>query len=252
MARYEVLNNIAHKDLRVSTRFGEEFGDNTGIVQVVPTEFAELQREYPIFFREVAEGEFETVALLGFEQHENLFVRDGGWHAAYLPGVIARGPFLIGFQEQMVDGQLRNEPVIHVDLDHPRVMRGGQDGHPVFLAQGGNSPYLERVITVLRGINDGVRACKAMVAAFQALELIQPMKLEVRFDEEHAVNLTGLYGIDRERLAALDAQELHGLHQSGWLEGAYLICASLYNMRRLIAEKQQRLREEAAEPEQVA
>ena len=245
MARYELLNNITHPDLRVSARFGAEFGDDTGVVQVYPTEFAELQREYPIFFRQDSEGGFEAVALLGFGQHENLFVRDGGWHAAYLPGAIARGPFLIGFQEQMVDGQLRNEPVIHVDLEHPRLARG-QDGHPVFLAHGGNSAYLERVIAVLRGIHDGVRACKAMVAAFQALELIQPMQLEVRFDEEHAVNLGGLYGIDRERLAALDAQSLHGLHRSGWLEGAYLVSASLHNMRRLIAEKQRRLREQAA------
>ena len=28
MARYELLNNIAHRDLRISTRFGAEFGDN--------------------------------------------------------------------------------------------------------------------------------------------------------------------------------------------------------------------------------
>src|SRR5690606_25081027 len=199
MARYELLNNTAHKDLRISTRFGEEFGDNTGVVQVFPTEFAELQREYPIFFRQVEDGGFEAVALLGFEQHENLFVRDGGWHAAYLPGLIARGPFLIGFQEQVVDRQLRNEPVIYVGLGQPRVTRG-QDGHPVFLAQGGHSPYLERINTVLRGINHGVEASKAMIAAFQQLDLIQPMQMEVRFDESNAVNLSGLYGIDRERL----------------------------------------------------
>lgn len=250
MARYELLNNIAHKDLRVSTRFGAEYGDSTGVVQVFPTEFAELQREYPIFFRQDAEGGFEAVALLGFEQDENLFVQDGVWHASYLPGLVARGPFMIGFQEQLVDGQPRNEPVIYVDLEHPRIDAGAA-GHPVFLAQGGNSPYLERVITVLRGIHDGASACGDMVAAFQALELIQPVQLDVRFDETHAVNLTGLYGIDRERLAALDATQLHGLHQSGWLEGAYLIGASLFNMRRLIAEKQRRLHEQETEPAQA-
>ena len=139
---------------------------------------------------------------------------------------------------------MRNEPVIHVDLDHPRVITG--QGEPVFLAQGGNSPYLEHIITVLRGINDGVQAGKAMFAAFQALELIQPMTLDVRFDDNHGVNLTGLYGIDRERLAGLDAASLHELHRAGWLEGAYLVLASLYNMRRLIAEKQRRLREQDA------
>ncbi|KAF1688968.1 SapC family protein [Pseudoxanthomonas koreensis] len=242
MARYELLNNVAHQDLRVSTRFGVGFGDNVGMVQAFPTEFAELQREYPLFFRKDASGGFQAVALLGFDHHENLFLQGGSWNASYLPASVARGPFLIGFQEQQVDGQLRNEPVIHVDLDHPRVVTG-QGGEPVFLPKGGNSPYLEHIIGVLRGINDGVQAGQGMFAAFEALELIQPLAMDVRFDPGHGVNLGGLYGIDRERLAALDAGALHDLHRAGWLESAYMVLASLQNMRRLIAEKQRRIRE---------
>ncbi|MEL1263322.1 SapC family protein [Pseudoxanthomonas putridarboris] len=247
MARYELLNNVTHKDLRVVTRFGREFGDAIGMVPAFPTEYAELQREYPIFFRKDGDSDgFHSVALLGFDRDENLFLQGERWNASYLPGVIARGPFLIGFQEQQVDGELRREPVIHVDLEHARVATG--EGEPVFLPQGGHSPYLQHIITVLRGINDGVEGGKAMFAALDALELIQPVGLDVRFDNEHGVNLTGLYGIDRERLAALDAASLHRLHQAGYLEGVYLVLASLHNMRRLIAEKQRRLREEAAMP----
>jgi hypothetical protein len=244
MARYELLNNIVHKDLRISTRFGVEYGDNVGMVPAFPTEYAELQREYPIFFRKEADGAFQSVALLGFDHRENLFLQGSGWNATYLPGAVARGPFLIGFQEQQVDGELRNQPVIHVDLDHPRVITG--QGEPVFLPQGGHTPYLEHVINVLQGINNGVEASKGMFAAFDALGLIQPLKVDVRFDDDHGVNMTGLYGIDRERLAALDATELHGLHRAGWLEGVYLLLASMHNMRRLIAEKQRRLREQDA------
>jgi hypothetical protein len=118
------------------------------------------------------------------------------------------------------------------------------EGEAVFLPHGGNSPYLERIIAVLRGIDEGVRASEAMCAAFQAHELIQPVTMELRFDESHQVNLTGLYGIDREKLAMLDAAALHELHRAGWLEGAFLIQASLFNMRRHIAEKQYRLREQ--------
>lgn len=246
MARYELLNNVTHQDLRVSTRFGIEFGDNMGMVPAFPTEFAELQREYPIFFRKDAAGQYQSVALLGFDHRENLYLQGDRWNASYLPGAVARGPFLIGFQEQDVDGALRVEPVIHVDLDHPRVLVG--QGEPIFLPQGGHSPYLQHIITVLRGINDGVEASKAMFAAFDEMELIQPMTLDVRFDEGNGVNLTGLFGIDRERLTALSAVSLHSLHRSGWLEGAYLVLASMHNMRRLIAEKQRRLREQAATP----
>jgi SapC. len=249
MARYELLDNIAHKDLRVAIRFGAEFGDDVGMVEAFPTEFAELQREYPIFFRKDPEGRFHAVALLGFEQRENLYLEGDRWSASYLPGAVARGPFLIGFQERQVDGQLRAEPVVHVDLDNPRV---SGDGELVFTANGGNTPYLDRVIAVLRGINDGVQAGREMYAALDALQLIQPVTLDIRFDDSHQVKLTGLYGIDRERLAALDAEALHGLHRSGWLEGAYLVLSSLYNMRRLIAEKQRRIREQEGGQEQAA
>lgn len=245
MARYAVLDNVAHKDLRVVARFGAEFGDNTGMLPTFPTEWAELQREYPIFFRKDADGAWQSVALLGFDSGENLFLRDGRWDAAYLPGAVARGPFLIGFQEQMHDGELRREPVVNVDLDHPRASFA--EGEPVFLPQGGQSPILERIIDVLRGIHNGNDLGKAMFAALDAAGLIQPLDLRVRVDEHNEVNVTGLHGIDRERLESLDADTLHGLHRAGYLEGIYLVLASLQNVRRLMAEKQRRLRVQVAE-----
>ncbi|WP_101926501.1 MULTISPECIES: SapC family protein [Luteimonas] len=244
MARYELLNNVAHRDLRVATGFGPAFGDDVGMVPAFPSEYAELQREYPIFFRKGGDGQWESVALLGFEQRENLFLRDGRWNAAYLPGAAAKGPFLIGFQEQHVDGELRQEPVIHVDVAHPRV--NAADGEPVFLPQGGNSPYLEHIAGILRGIRDGSAFGAAMFAAFDALGLIQPVTLAVELDERHRVDVSGLHGIDRDRLAALDGAALERLNRAGYLEGAYLVLASLHNVRRLMAEKQRRLREQDA------
>lgn len=250
MARYELLNNVAHQDLRVVMRFGREYGDQVGLVPAFPTEYAELQREYPIFLRrDPASGEFQSVALLGFGQDENLFLHEGRWQAGYLPGIIAKGPFVIGFQDRGDGGQPRREPVIHVDMDHPRVSQA--EGERVFLPQGGNSPYLEHIITVLRGIHEGAGAGRAMFDAFAALDLIQPVRVDVKFDHAHGVNLEGLYGIDRERLAGLRGDALQDLHQAGYLEGAYLLLASQHNVRRLLAEKQRRLRA-AATPGQAA
>ena len=251
MPRYELLNNVTHKDLCIVTRFGREYGDEVGLVPAFPTEFAELQREYPIFLRKDRDnGDWQAVALLGFESNENLFLHDGRWNANYLPGYVARGPFLIGFQQQNIDGELRSEPVIQVDMDHPRIRTGESEAgaaqaeaaQAVFLPHGGNSAYLEHITAVLRGIRDGADAGKAIFAAFDELGLIQPMNVELKFDEEHGANLTGLHGIDRDRLAALDAEALHRLHRGGYLEGAYLILASTHNLRRLMAEKQRRLR----------
>jgi hypothetical protein len=241
MPRYEMLNNIAHRDLRVATDFGPEFGDAVGMVPAYPSEFAELQREYPIFLRkDAATGQWQSVVLLGFEQHENLFLQDGRWNASYLPGAAAKGPFLIGFQERRIDGALSQEAVMHVDLDHPRV--NAMQGEPVFLPQGGNTPYLDHIAGVLRGIHDGHAFGAAMFAGLDAHALIQPITLDVQIEPQHRVNVSGLHAIDRDRLSELDGAALAELNRAGYLEGAYLMLASLHNMRRLIAEKQRRLR----------
>lgn len=241
MPRYEMLNNIAHRDLRVATDFGPEFGDAVGMVPAYPSEFAELQREYPIFLRrDPATGDWQSVVLLGFEQHENLFLQDGRWNASYLPGAAAKGPFLIGFHENRIDGALSQEAVMHVDLDHPRVK--AMQGEPVFLPQGGNTPYLDHIAGVLRGIHDGHAFGAGMFARLDAHELIQPITLDVQIEPQHRVSVNGLHAIDRDRLAMLDGPALAELSRACYLEGAYLMLASLHNMRRLIAEKQRRLR----------
>jgi hypothetical protein len=245
MAKHVLLNNITHKDLRVITRHSAEFGDNVGTVMTVPTEFGDLQREYPIFFRKDAStGEFVSVALLGFSKDENLFLDGrGGWNAAYVPAVIARGPFLIGFQERQEGGEVQRAPVIHVDLDSPRV--SSTEGEPVFMPLGGNTPYLDRIASILNGINLGLGVTKAMFAAFSAADLIEPVKLEIKFNSEEQYNLLGLHTISQQKLANLDAETLHKLHRAGFLQGAFLVANSLTNVQRLIELKGRRRQRQA-------
>jgi hypothetical protein len=237
-----MLNNVAHKDLRVTIRYGADTGDNIGTVLVFPTEYADVQREYPIFFRKDATtGEFQSIALLGFDKDENLFLRDDGrWDGSYVPGVLARGPFLIGFQEQEMGGEMRKEPVIHVDMDDPRV--GRPEGHAVFMPQGGNSPFLDHIATVLAGIRQGIDISKPMFAMLSELDLIEPVKLEVKPSPDEGYSVVGLHTINQQKLATLDGVALERLNRAGFLQAAFLVMNSMNNVRRLIALKQQRQR----------
>jgi hypothetical protein len=244
MTQNVLLDNITHKNLRVRLLHGAAYGDNVATVPTFPTEFADVQREYPIFFRRDAQGEFFAVALLGLEKDENLFLEGDRWDARYLPGIVARGPFLIGFQERQEGGELVREPVIHVDLDNPRVSE--TEGEPVFLEQGGHSPYLQRVTRVLNGLNDGFAMTKPMFEIFQSMQLIAPVDLEVKITGRETVNLPGFFTIDRDKLAGLDSATLHRLHRSGFLHGAYLILASHANLNRLIERKIRKVQASAA------
>jgi hypothetical protein len=59
---------------------------------------------------------------------------------------------------------------------------------------------------------------------------------------EQAFNLGGLHSVSLEKLRGLDKEALFRLHQTGFLHGAFLVAASIGNMRKLIAMKQAKLR----------
>lgn len=225
MPKHALLNNVAHKNLHVITRHSAELGDNVSSVVTFPTEWGDVQREYPILFRKDATtGGLISVALLGFGDAENLFLEESGWNASYIPGIVARGPFLIGFQ--------REEPVIHVDLDHPRIST--TEGEPVFLPNGGNTRYIERIAVILEAIRVGLEASKPMFAAFQAMDLIEPVRLQVEISPEESHNLHGYFTINEEKLANLNGEQLEKLNRAGFLQGAFLVVASLNNVKKLI------------------
>lgn len=239
MTNHVLLNNIAHKDLKVITRYSAEFGDDVHAVLTFPTEYGDIQREYPILFRKDADTDaFQSVALLGLAKGENLFLDHDKWNASYVPGIIARGPFLIGFQEQEIDGEVRKEPVIHVDMDDPRVNE--IEGEPVFLEHGGNTPYLQHIATILRGIQEGMAIGTAMFSAFESCGLIEPVNIEIDVHEDVRYVLKGFYTIGQDKLARLDGDALERLNKARFLEGAFLVVASLNNIRKLIEMKNKR------------
>ena len=68
MTNHVLLDNISHKDLKVITTRGANWGDNISCATVFPSEFAKVQANQPIVFRKHPQtGQFEALALFGFE-----------------------------------------------------------------------------------------------------------------------------------------------------------------------------------------
>ncbi|TVS11708.1 MAG: hypothetical protein EA419_07160 [Wenzhouxiangella sp.] len=240
MARHELLDNVTHKGLRIHRRFAPGHGYDTQLARVFPVELGGLQAEYPLFFvRNTDSGHFDLVALLGFDQSENLYLGGDEWLARSLPLTIERQPFLIGFQERDEPGAAAAIPVIHVDMDHPAA--SGDRGEPVFLPQGGDSPLLERINTVLATIHDGHQASQDFSRLLVGLDLIESLDLEVAFDNGTRHALSGLYTINEDRLGKLDPDSLGLLHEKGYLQHIYMVLASMPQLAVLIERKNQRL-----------
>jgi len=236
MANHQMLDNVAHKDLRIITTRSANYGDKIASSGIFPIEFRRVQAEYPIVFRKSASADhFEPTAMMGLADGENLFLDNEGWHARYIPLTIERQPFLIGFQGRTEGGEPVEEPVVHIDMDHPRVSE--TEGEIVFLEHGGISPYLERINSVLKAIHEGHGYNQHFSKALVEHELLEPFTLEVELRDHTKYKLAGFYTIYEEKLNALDGEALASLHARGYLEHIYMVIASIANFSALIEKK---------------
>lgn len=243
MATLQLLNNITHKDLRVQTHYSADFGDNISSVLVFPTEFDALHKEYPVLFRRHAEHGLQAVALLGLVSGENLFLNEhypqppmaGSWMGRYVPGLLAKGPFMIGYQQQHGS----NEAVIHVDIDHPRITQATDNtgSKAVFLEKGGESDYLQQVAATLNRLHLGQDEASAFYAELDKLSLLTPINLAITLNNGDKLEIQGHETICKETFANLPADTLAALHQKGWLAHVYAIQSSLHNLSWLIDMK---------------
>ncbi|MBK9656357.1 MAG: SapC family protein [Rhodanobacteraceae bacterium] len=228
MPRNQLLNNIDHQDLRIITRHGAEFGDALMSALTFPGEFRSLQAHYPIVFRQSAGG-FLPLALLGFQEGQNLFLSGERWDASYLPMTIERQPFLIG--------NAGGELMIHVDMDSPRISRS--EGEAVFLPHGGSTEFIERINSLLLAIHQGIQTTPAFIQALVQLELLESFVLDIDLGDGSQNRLAGFHTINEERLEALPGGDLERLARAGHLQPIYMAIASLSNFRALIERYRQ-------------
>ncbi len=225
MTRHTLLNNVAHKNLRIITERGARYGDDTMAALTFPAEFRNVQAHYPIVFNRSAEGVFTPLALFGFREKQNLFLGPNGWDAPYVPLMTERVPFLIGAGPN-------DTRVIHIDMDSPRVSE--TEGEQVFLEHGGTSPFLDRMNDVLATIHDNLPATQAFVAALVEHQLLESFVLDIKFKDGVEHRFAGFFTVQEEKLAKLDAEALGKLHERGYLQAIFMIIASLAHFRDLI------------------
>jgi hypothetical protein len=239
MVKHAMLNNVDHKDLRVATDHGSQYGDDIMCAMTVPSEFRNVVADYPIFFQKNTEsGKYLAVAMFGFQRGENLYLDGTGWNASYIPLMVRRGPFSIGFQNVAQGSGVDNKMVISIDMDSPRV--GAKEGEPVFQPFGDNSEYTDGIIEILQQIEQGQEVSARFVDALLQYDLLEPFTLNVELNSGAKHSLQGFFTINEEKLAALEGQVLAELSRQGFLQAAYMVIASLANIARLIELKNRR------------
>ena len=229
MTQHAVLNNVDHKDLRVVTDHGEQWGDGVQCALTFAAELLQIQGHYPVFFvADKSNNTFHALAMFGFAENENLFLGSSGWDAPYLPLSLALKPFLIG---RSGDAEL----TVHIDMESPRISQS--EGEPLFLPHGGTSPFLDDVSDKLATLHQGLEQNAAFVAAMKDHDLLEPFTLDVEFVDGTNTHFAGYYTINEEKLDTLDPSALADLQKTGFLKAAYMAVASMVQIRTLIERR---------------
>lgn len=243
MSNFEVLSPSKHRELKIRTETGESFGDNIQYAETHALEFRNIQACYPIFFSKGNDqNEFLPVALLGFENNENLFLDNAGWNASYIPMMVQRQPFSIGFQSS---NEGEKKPIVSIETNSPRVSM--DSGQPVFDANGNPTEYLTRVMKKLEALHFGHEHNKGFIEALVKYELLEPFTLKIPLNDNSNNKLVGFYTINEDKLHNLDGLILAELNVNGYLQPIYMALASYSRVTGLIERKNNKIQKEWAE-----
>ncbi|HEY8053876.1 MAG TPA: SapC family protein [Steroidobacteraceae bacterium] len=230
------LSAQAHGNLRIASAGAALGYAAVNAVSVIPREFPRLLAYYPIFFTKSAEsGRFEPAVLLGFTRHENLFLCDGRWDAAYVPLQIQRQPFsLISPAGNATAGQPAVLDVA-LDLDSPQVQT--REGERLYRDDGQPTKFLQTITGMLSALMSGATEAYAFTGRLAELDLIEPVSIGVEFVDGSDTKLEGLYWIAAAALKALPAAQLAELRDREFLEWLYFQMASVAQLSGLVARK---------------
>ena len=239
MTEFALLNNVDHQDVRIITERSEKYGDNVMYALTFPFEFRSVQAHYPILFHKDVDGNAYPVAMFGFQENENLFLTDSGWDALYLPVMMRREPFLIGYQgsEDQVDEDKTR--VLSIDMDHPRV--NTERGEPLFQPLGGRAPYLESMADLMEEIYAGYVHNKVFMSALQEHDLIESVTLDIVLKDGSQNQLFGFHTLDENKVQQLSGQVLEEFARKDVLMPMFMVLASTANIRSLIDRKNRTL-----------
>ena len=243
MSNFEVLSPSKHRELKIRTETGKSYGDNIQYAETHALEFRSIQACYPIFFSKGNnEGEFISVALLGFENNENLFLDDAGWNASYIPMMVQRQPFSIGFQ---ASDEGDKKPIVSIETSSPRISQ--DSGQSVFDADGNPTEYMTRVMKKLEALHYGHEHNKGFIGALVKYELLEPFTLKIPLKDNSNNKLVGFYTINEDKLHDLNGTILADLNTNGYLQPIYMALASYSCVTGLIERKNNKMQKEWAE-----
>lgn len=226
----ETVDKSRHAKLRVkqSQDFGHAKTFNLAAVSLA--ELSAVAANYPIVFIQNPDNkEYRPVAMFGLRPGENDFYVEKGWDATYIPLMIQRHPFLIGFDDRVEDSN-----TLTICLDKNSTLFSEDEGIAMFTEAGEETDYLNSRKNLLSAIFEGEKITDKFTQKVTELGLLVPLELLLQPQEGEPRKVSGMFTIDERKMRALTAEQVTELHTLDFLPACYIIMCSLFQMHELM------------------
>lgn len=216
------LDATLHGRLRVGARPDIAYGAAQNHAVLGLSEIPTAAADYPLcMMKDGQTGQFNVVALFGFEPGRNLYVISQHWLATWVPGTILRYPF---YRDDNAPHRLA------IELSSP--IAGDTRGTALF---DGAAPtdYLRAVADMIERLVDDVAAMQRFAAALVRADVVRPLDLVLTHSDGHEHQIDGLYSIDPFAAETLADDALLSLHRYKFLAPMHILAASLAQLDRL-------------------
>lgn len=204
--------------------------DKLNAIFVAAVEFGDVCREFPIVFVKAGKEADGTeaiapIAVLGLQQHQNLYVSGERWRAQYMPAILRFYPFCIA---RMDDTRFA------VCMDGAFAGLNTETGQALFDAQGKPAELLQTMQKQLESLEAEIQRTRMVGKRLQELGLLRDMRFDATLPDGSQHTVDGFLTVDEEKVTALPDNVVTELHRNGLLGLVHLHWVSLGNMRRLV------------------
>ncbi len=228
MANIVPVRKEQHQKLKISTARNILHIHGQHIIPVSAAEYAQSSASFPIVFVKNPDSErFRSVAMLGLEAGENLFLQDEKWTGLSMPQSISMVPFSLG-----IDPDKENTLTACVDLDSPFV--GEDKDLALFEDDGKDSEVFANVQQALGRLYDNEKMTENFIKELQENDLLQELELNIVLSTGEKKKLVGIFTINEDKIKDLSDDKVLDFHKRGLFVPIYSMLGSLTQVNHLV------------------
>ena len=217
------ISKTRHVQHSVQPSIDFEFAREVNSLPLLAQEFRAAAWEYPIVFAGNEERVMPAI-LLGFGEHDNLFVdAEGKWRAQYVPAFARRYPYIFSSVDE------GKTLTLCIDEEY-RGLNTEDDGERLFSDEGEKTAYLDQVLEFQKEYQLAFRRTQVFCRRIIDLELLEPMQAQVTRKGGEQQSISGFRAVNRDKFKFLKGEQLSELSRTDELELIFLHLHSMQNI----------------------